>query len=210
MKHSAIFHFVGLAMLTALVVVLQTVGGGITFGGFSITLVLIPVVIGSALFGAKDGAFLGGVFGLIVYINCANGTDMGGNMVFAANPYLCALVCIGKGILSGFVAGLMYRWIHGALTKRQDGSSNGTNGGVGSYLAVLAAAIIAPIVNTGTFILGMLLFFKDTLDSWAGGTPIVSYVIFGLTGVNFLIELGVNILLAPAITTIINVIRKKH
>ena len=201
MKHSAIYHFVGLSMLTALVVVLQTIGGGISFGGFSITLVLIPVVIGSALFGPKDGAFLGGVFGLIAYINSANGTDPWGNMVFTANPFLCALVCIGKGALAGLAAGFLYKWIYGAFAKKTT---------AGSYIAVIGAAIIAPVVNTGTFILGMLLFFKGTLDSWAGGTPILSYIIFGLTGINFLIELGVNLVLAPAITTIINVIRKKN
>lgn len=209
MKHSAIYHFVGLSMLTALVVVLQTVGGSITFGGFPITLVLIPVVIGAALFGAKDGAFLGGVFGLIVYINCANGTDVGGNMVFVANPYLCALVCIGKGILSGFAAGMMYRLISGGFSKNKS-ENKGKENGVRSYFAVFAAAIVAPVVNTGTFILGMLLFFRETLNSWAGGKPIVSYIIFVLTGINFLIELGVNLVMAPAITTIIKVIRKNH
>lgn len=210
MKHSATFHFVGLSMLTALVVVLQAVVGGISFGGFSITLVLIPVVIGAALFGAKDGAFLGGVFGLIVYINCANGTDLGGNMVFVANPYLCALVCIGKGVLSGLVSGLLYKGIFKLFEKNNDDGESANKKTFGSYCAVFAAAIVAPIVNTGTFVLGMLLFFKDTLASWAGGQPIFSYIILTLTGINFLIELGVNLVLAPAITTIINVIRKKY
>ena len=205
MKHSAVFRFVGISMLTALVVVLQVLGGSITFGSFSITLVLIPVVIGAALFGAKVGAFLGGVFGLIVYINCANGTDLGGSMVFAANPYLCALVCIGKGILSGFAAGLTYRGIYGFLTK---GDQNYDQRTARSYLAVFAAAIVAPVVNTGTFIVGMLLFFRGTLDAWAAGSSVLSYIIFGLTGINFLIELGVNLVCAPAITTIIKTVRK--
>lgn len=202
MKQSKTFHFVGLAMLTALVVVLQTIGGGISFGGFSITLVLIPIVVGSALFGAKDGAFLGGVFGLIAFINSANGRDPWGNMVFTANPYLCALVCIGKGMLAGLVAGLFYRWFSGGVSAKKNS--------LRSYLAVFAAAVIAPVVNTGTFIVGMLLFFKETLDAWAAGTPILSYIIFVLTGINFLLELGVNIVCAPAITTIVNVIRKKR
>lgn len=212
MKHTAISHFVGLSMLTALVVVLQSVGGGIAFGGFSITLVLIPVVVGAALYGPKDAAFLGGVFGVIVFINCANGTDLGGNMVFVANPYLCALVCIGKGILSGLASGLAYRGILKILEckSQEEAQENGQeNKSVfRSYCGVFAAAIVAPVVNTGTFILGMLLFFKGTLDSWASGTPIFSYIIFGLTGVNFLIELGVNLVFAPAITTIIRVVRK--
>lgn len=210
MKHSSIEHFVGLSMLTALVVVLQSVVGGIAFGGFSITLVLIPVVVGAALYGPKDAAFLGGVFGVIVYINCANGTDIGGNMVFVANPYLCALVCIGKGILSGFASGLVYKWVVTLFKKVSEAENRNNRGVIWSYIGVLAAAIVAPVVNTGTFALGMLLFFKDTLDSWAGGRPIFSYIIIVLAGVNFLIELGVNLVFSPAIATIIRVIRNNR
>ena len=85
---------VGLALLIALVVVLQFVGGMIPpVGGFTISLVLIPIVIGAALYGPGAGAFLGAVFGVIVTINCVNGTDVGGAMVFQANPILCALHC---------------------------------------------------------------------------------------------------------------------
>ncbi|MBO5326582.1 MAG: ECF transporter S component, partial [Clostridia bacterium] len=51
------------AMLTALVVVLQLVGSFIRFGPFSISLVLIPIVIGAATCGPYIGAWLGLVFG---------------------------------------------------------------------------------------------------------------------------------------------------
>jgi thiamine transporter ThiT len=44
------------AMLTALVVVLQLVGSFIRFGPFSISLVLIPIVIGAATCGPYIGA----------------------------------------------------------------------------------------------------------------------------------------------------------
>ena len=102
---------VGIAVLAALVVVLQLLSSVIKIGTVSITLTLIPIVVGAAFYGPGAGAILGTVFGLVVYINSATGADYGGNLVFLANPFLCAVVCIGKGTLSGWCAGLVYRLV---------------------------------------------------------------------------------------------------
>ena len=56
---------------------------------------------------------------------------------------------------------------------------------------------------------GMFLFFKDTLYAWSGGTDIDTYVILVLAGVNFLVELVINIVLSPAIVRIVDVVGKK-
>ena len=86
---------VGIAVLAALVVVLQLLSSVIKIGTVSITLTLIPIVVGAAFYGPGAGAILGTVFGLVVYINSATGADTGGNLVFLANPFLCAFFCIG-------------------------------------------------------------------------------------------------------------------
>lgn len=65
-------------------------------------------------------------------------------------------------------------------------------------------------MNTGLFIVGMLVFFFDTLSGWAGGQNMLLYIIMGLTGINFLVELGVNVLLAAGIERIIRAGRKMH
>ena len=53
-------NMVGVALFIAIVVVLQMLGGGIKVGGmFSISLVLIPIVVGAALYGWKAGGILG-------------------------------------------------------------------------------------------------------------------------------------------------------
>lgn len=197
MKHQNIKRMVGIALLAAVVVVLQMLAGAIKIGTFSITLTLIPIVVGAAFYGLSAGAILGTVFGLIVFINSATGSDPGGNMVFLANPFLCFLVCVGKGTLSGWAAGLVYRiTAKNVQTLRR------------SFVAVLLAAIAAPIVNTGVFCACMLLFFRSTLQEWAAGSDLLNYIIFGLTGVNFLIELGINLVFSPAISTIIRAIGK--
>ena len=49
----------GVGLLTAVVVVLQLLGSFIHFGPFSISLVLIPIVVGASLYGVLSGAWLG-------------------------------------------------------------------------------------------------------------------------------------------------------
>ena len=184
---------VGISLLIALVVVMQFLSGIIPpIGGFSISLVLIPIVIGAAVYGPKVGALLGGVFGLIVTINCINGTDLGGAMVFQANPALCVLVVMAKGILAGLAAG----WVYKLLKKKN------------AYLAMLCAAIVCPVVNTGVFVLCMLTFFKDVLAVWAGGTDIMAYVLTGLVLANFVPELIINIVFGTAGQGVLKVVKK--
>ena len=57
---------VGIAVLAALVVVLQLLSSVIKIGTVSITLTLIPIVVGAAFYGPGAGAILGTVFGLVV------------------------------------------------------------------------------------------------------------------------------------------------
>ena len=186
-------QMVGVALLTALVVVLQFVSGMIPpIGGFSISLVLIPIVVGAAIYGPATGAFLGGVFGLIVTINCINGTDLGGAMVFQANPLLCILVVMAKGILAGLAAGWVYK-----LLKGKSG-----------YLAMLCCAIVCPVVNTGVFVACMLTFFKDVLAAWAGGGDIIAYVLTGLVLANFVPEMIINVVFGTAGQTLIKAVKK--
>lgn len=183
---------VSLSILSAIIIVLQVLTTYFPTKPFPITLALIPIIIGCALFDEKAGAFLGGVFSVVVIIMCIIGADMGGAMVWNANPFLCILVCVTKGICAGYVSGLFYRLIE----KKNN------------IVATVVAGLTAPIVNTGIFALGMVLFFKDILAQWSGGSDVLYYIIFGLLGVNFLVEIGVNMILSPVIVKILNAISK--
>ncbi|MDO4747790.1 MAG: ECF transporter S component [Eubacteriales bacterium] len=187
-------RLVSLGILSAIIIVLQVLTTYFPTKPFPITLALIPIIIGSALFDEKAGAFLGGVFSVVVLVMCAIGADFGGAMVWNASPFLCILVCMIKGVTAGYVSGLLYR----IIAKKN------------SIVATIVAGFAAPVVNTGIFIAGLALFFKDILIAWAGGNDLLYYVIFGLTGINFLVELGVNMLLSPIIIKIINAIRKSR
>ena len=181
-------RLVGMSILTALVVVLQVVATFIKPFGFSFTLALTPIVVGAALYGSKSGAWLGGVFGVVVLLMCIFGADAGGAILWNVNPAMTAVLCIVKGAAAGWVTGLVYN----ALNKKK------------MTARVISAAICTPIVNTGIFCLGMALFFHDKLVEWAAGANLVYFVFIGLIGLNFLIEMVVNVALSPIIVRIID------
>lgn len=182
----------GLGILTAIIIVLQIISTFVKFGPFSITLSLIPIIVGAAIYGAGAGAYLGAVFSAVVVIMCISGGDPGGAMVWNANPFVCFVLCMLKGTLAGFEAGIHYT----ALESKN------------RIAASVSAAFISPIVNTGVFLIGLIMFFKDTLRAWAGGTDVLYYIIFGLTGLNFIIELSVNVVLCPVIVRVIQIVKK--
>ena len=186
-----IYKLVGTGILAAIIVVLQVVTTYFPTKPFSITLALIPIIIGAAVFDEYVGAILGGVFSIVVIIMCVIGADVGGAMVWNANPFLCIVVCMLKGVAAGYVAGLVYRLI----SKKN------------TIIATVVAGISAPVVNTGIFLLGLSIFFRPVLFAWAGKTDIVFYVLFMLTGLNFLVELGVNMVSAPIIVRILKAIK---
>ena len=173
------------AILTAIVVVLQILGGFIKFGPFSVSLVLIPIVIGAAKCGVKIGTWLGLVFGAVVLLN-GDATAF-----FAVNVFGTILTVLLKGAACGFAAGLTYK----LLAKYN------------KYAAVIAAAVVCPLVNTGVFLIGCLLFFLDTIKALGADLEFpntVSYIFLGMVGGNFLFELASNMILSPVILRILN------
>lgn len=180
---------VGLGVLTAIVVVLQFFASQIKLGPFSITLCLAPIVVGAALYGKWSGAWLGAVFGVTVLIS-------GDAAAFLTiNPAGTVVTVLLKGLLAGLVTGVIYELIE---KKSKIG-------------AVITAGVVTPVVNTGVFLIGCLLFFMDTIEGWAaaaGMDSVGTYMITGLVGVNFVVELAVNLVLATAIERIIRIGQK--
>ncbi len=185
-----------LAVLTALVVVLQFFGGTIKITPTtSLSFVLLPIVLGAVLLGPFAGAFLGGVFGLIVYLFGATGAEAFTFFLFQAHPFLTALVCFGKGICAGLAAGFVYR----LLSKKN------------AYVALFLAAAVSPIVNTGLFLLGMIPMAQTLMLYPAAqeASSLVYFLFIGCAGINFLIELAINLVVAPALSRVVQVVEKQ-
>ncbi len=183
------------AMLTAVVVALQTFASVISIGTFKITLSLLPIALGAILYGSGVGAILGFAFGVVVCIQVVTGVDVGGFLMFQQLPVLTLVLCLLKSTAAGFASGVVYKLI----SKKND------------YVGMLVSAIVCPVVNTGILCLGMLLFYNSLVTGWAigdGYTTAIAYILFGMVGINFLIELGINVVLNPALARIAKAVRK--
>ena len=86
-NHASVVRLTSLAILAALVVVLQTVASGIRIGPVPISLTLVPIVVGAILFGPGAGAGLGFVFGLVCLIAGVTGTDKFTYLLWTASPF---------------------------------------------------------------------------------------------------------------------------
>ena len=174
------------ALFTAIVAVLSYLGGFIKIGGLaSISLTLIPVVLGAALLGPLTAAWIGAVSGIVFFFTPDAALWFGLSI-----PGTIITVLI-KGALAGLAAGLVYKLLAKANT----------------YLAIIISAIVAPVVNTSVFLVGSLLFFFDTVSAGAGaeGIGIFAYLIIFFVGLNFVFELLVNIVLSPALYRIMKI-----
>ena len=121
-KNNNTQKIVGLGLFTAIVIVLQLMGSFIRFGTFSISLVLVPVVIGAALYGAGAGAWLGFVFGVVVLLSGDAAAFLGVN---ALGTILTVLV---KGTLAGLLSGLVYKALENK-NRTLAGGRSGLSGG---------------------------------------------------------------------------------
>ena len=98
-NHASVVRLTSLALLAALVVVLQTVASGIRIGPVPISLTLVPIVVGAILFGPGAGAGLGAVFGVVCLIagitgmnlqtSCGSQARSGSSSCASARPF-CA------------------------------------------------------------------------------------------------------------------------
>ena len=175
-----------LALFTALVAILSYFGGFIKIGGLaSISLTLIPVVLGAALCGPAAGAWLGGVSGAVFFMTADSAFWLG------LSIHGTIITVMVKGIAAGLVAGLVYKLLEG----------------VNRYFAVIVSAIVCPVVNTGLFLVGCSIFFMDTVSAGAvgEGMSVFAYMLVFFVGLNFVFELLTNIVLSPVIVRLINI-----
>ena len=184
------------AVLLALVVVLQLFASAIPMFGVTINLSLIPIVLAGIFFGMWGGGFMGLVSGLITFIVMAvMGREPSTAFLFQTNPAVLTLVCIGKTTVAGFVSGLIYRLI----AKKN------------ALAAAYVASALVAILITGIYMLGMVL-MKDDVASFLGTeatAQVVFVTVFGLIWLNFVLEIAVNVLFAPAIHRVVLVVEKK-
>ena len=179
------------ALMTALVVVFQVAAIIPTFGTFSSALALVPIIIGAALLGPYIGGWLGFVFAVVALLTPSTW------FFLAEDPFATIVVVLAKGIACGFVSGLVYK-----LLLR-----------VNDIFASVIASLVCPLVNTGVFMLGGIVFFTDNLerftnDIYSGVSDAIIWF-WGLASANFVFEFAFCVLLTPIIIKVIDIAKQK-
>ena len=180
-----------LAILLALVIVLQTFGGSVNIGAVQLNFTLVPIVLGAIMLGPIAGLVLGLACGIVVLIQVIIGLVPFYTLIWTETPVVAALTCVVKTTVAGFLCGYVYK----LFAKKN------------AYVAVFVAASGVPIVNTGLFILGCLGMW-DAILTIAGGSNIFGFIVISLVGFNFFVELAVNLLVSPALYKVIKIVDK--
>ena len=181
MKNKKNIMFVaGNGILIALTVVLTLISNYADATGVNFNISLVTIVLGACIFGPVSGLIMGVVNGVLTIIAPATVTWFIPESLFGT-----ILVCVVKTGVAGLVSGFVYK----ALKKKND------------VVASFVAGLVVPFVNTGLFILGSLIWFMNVYQTFTG-------LLQGAITINFLIELGLALVLSPVVYRIIVAITK--
>ena len=181
-RNKKIKKITGVGVMLALTIVLQILSSYIKFGTVEIALGLIPMILGACIYGPAAGFLLGAAQGIVIMLSPATLAAF-----MPVNPIATIILCILKTGLAGLASG----WIYRALSKKN------------SLLGVEVCSIVSPIINTGTYICGVLIFFLEVYGNS------VSALIVGTLTLNFLIEIIVMGILVPVFERILKIYGKK-
>ncbi len=191
-----------IAILFALVIALQALGGTLTIGAVQLNFTLIPIVVGAILLGPTSGLVLGLACGVVVLIQVIMGLSPFYTIIWTEAPVITTMICIFKTTVAGFVAGIVFKAI-----KRKN-----------VHVAVFVASAIVPIINTLLFIVGCLCMngaITSFQTSLLGAMPEVAgmnifiFIIVVLVTFNFFVELAINLLVSPALYRVIKIFDKE-
>lgn len=168
-------RFAALSIFAAIIVVLQIIATYVNFGGFPITLTLIPIVVAGAVYGPLFGLLMGLVFGVVVSIMVIIGADPSGAIMVSAHPIITVATCLLKGAFSGLLGAISYKYINN------------------KKIGIMVSAIITPVTNTLILYMSLILFFDSSFAA----------MVAAFMSINFAIELILNIIIAPGLLGVI-------
>ena len=188
-RNNIIYTMVTLALLIAIIFVLDLTVGAVSFGGFTITLVGIPVAIASCVFGPGTGALMGFFWGLTSIIKAATGMDAMGVELLSINVFGTIFTCFVPRMLVGLLAGLIYKGLRHFDKK--------------GYVSALIASASTALLNTVLFLGCVEMFFwnSDYINSFKDVfTDNAFYFIFLCAGWSGLIEVAMNCVVGSSCT----------
>lgn len=192
-RRSTVSTLTILALLSALLVVLGLVNIPQP-AGLSITFNMIPVAIAAIALGVPGGAIIGGVFGLISFLQCFGliGYSAMGAALVNVSPVLMFIQRFVSRVLVGVLCGVIYR----AMQKKS----------VKESVKCTVTGFLAAFLNTLFFMSLLVLLFGHTeyLQNLMAGRGVIAFIIASV-GINAVVEM----IVAAVVTGAVGVALKK-
>jgi len=183
-----------LAMLTAVLIVLGFVNIPMPMG-LSITFNMIPVAIAAMAMGIPGGAFIGGVFGLISFLQCygiCGVSGMGVALVTADPSFGFACLMFVQRFVSRVLVGVLSAMVFRRMAKTR----------APLYVQGMVTGFSAAFLNTLFFMSLLVLLFGHTelIQNQMAGRSVLVYIIASV-GINAVVEMAVAALVTGAAGT---------
>ena len=170
-------------LLLALEIIFQLIGNYLQIGPANINLSLVPVVIAGFVGGPISAAILGFFNGIMALLSPST---IG--FFMPMSPVGTVIVCLLKCTL-----------VYHGFKKLAKGKFSLIPAHIGTPIA----AALVPIINTGLFILGSFIFFRDWIFDGRDVLGAWGFILIGVVGWNFLIELGSTVVLSTVTNEIL-------
>ena len=192
-----------LGLLAALVIVFGYLP--LRIGAIEMTLMMIPVAFGAIILGPLAGGILGGVFGLISFLQCF--AVMGlpysafGSFVFGINPAGTVFMCFIPRIIMGVAVG----WIFRGLEKIDKTH----------IISYLVANTSGALLNTLLFMGALIIIFWNNsafiaqMNEWGLSTDKLGTFLVAFVGLNGIVEAAVCAVLGTAVSKGVHTALKK-
>lgn len=168
-----------LAILVAVELVMKLIGlGSVPIGPLYMSFLTVPIAVGAITMGPLAGAVLGGVFGLVSFMDAVQGVSIMTSSLLAVSPIHTFILCFGMRVLMGACVGLIHALMAKVCRK--------------AVVRHFVASLAAPLLNTLFFMGYIVLVFYNTeyvqgLVSAKGAANPLMFVVL-LVGVQGVIE----------------------
>ena len=166
-----------LAILVAIELVMKLIGlGSVPVGPLYMSFLTVPIAVGAIVLGPAASAILGGVFGIVSFMDAVKGASIMTSSLLAVSPVHTFILCFGMRVLMGVCVGLVYSGM-ASICRR-------------SVVNCFVTSLSAPLLNTLFFMGYIVLAFYQTdyvqslVIATGAGNPLMFVVLrVGVQGV---------------------------
>lgn len=178
-KKLNVLYLTQLGLLVAVELVMKMIGlGSVPVGPLYMSFLTVPIAVGAIMLGPLAGAVLGGVFGMVSFMDAVRGASIMTSNLLAVSPLHTFILCFVMRVLMGLCVGFIYRGMERVCHRRA--------------VNCFAASLSAPLLNTLFFMGYIVLAFYQTeyvqgLVAAKGAANPLMFIVL-LVGVQGLVE----------------------